>query len=142
MLARFTRVFVRPSGTRTAVSTGGALRQQVCEGESVALGRLAETHGEWRIEHRTRMAEGVELAAFAARIDARWQAGQKRRIKLPPDEGRVKLLRIDTGQSCPQSLLNHGPGQSRRVGGRPPQGKPRHQPRIGQLPLAIGPDVL
>src|SRR5579863_6489037 len=86
-------------------------------------------------EHGTVRDEGVELAVFSARIDARRQIGYEARIELTAGEGWIQNSAVDASHAGAQATRQHlaGKGICRRT----PQRKDRIEARFRQHALTI-----
>lgn len=90
-------------------------------------------------EHGAVVGAGVELAAFAARIDDRRQVAEQINVKLPACEGGIELAGIDADNLCAEAAGDHGVGEF--VCGQVPERKKRLYAGGDELLFAVGADV-
>ena len=111
---------------------------KVREGEAVAGDDFSGTDRDGRGEHRPSVDTGVELAALAAGIGARWKIVQQFGIEFTPGEGRRQLLQIDAGEARAQAAGDHFAREL--IGGNLPQRKQRLEAGGRKLLDTIGAD--
>src|SRR5437868_12736465 len=102
-------MYVTAEVRRSRPSASG--RHDIREHEIIALDDLASTDVEWAGEDRAGMDEGVELAVFAARVNAAGQIAKQVRAELPAGEGPVELPRIHAGERGLYACGDHVAGE-------------------------------
>src|SRR3954471_5048208 len=133
-----------PSGTRCAPGSDsrGQLRagQQVGEYESVALDDLASGDANRFAEHRAVPRKSMELAAFAAGVDAGRKVVKQRRIELARHEPAIDGARVHAGEARPETAGDHLARESRGI--RSEQREEWRESTADEFVLAIASDVL
>ena len=91
-------------------STGRQRRQEeIGENEAVTVDDLTDGDVDRVVEHRAGTREGVELAVFAAGIDAARQRIEERGVVGAAGERRIQLTRVDACQPRFEAAVDHLP---------------------------------
>src|SRR5207247_2925012 len=105
-----------------------------------ALAYLSHPRGDRLGEHRPGKGEGMELPAFAARVDVWRHARDKVAVEQASCPLARRLARVDAGKPRAQAAGDHFLGE--RACRQPPERKQRLDAERCKLPLAIAPDIV
>src|SRR5205807_2732364 len=128
------------SSSGTASLSIPSVHKEVRVHESAAFGHVAGPGGHRRAQHRALEHEGMELAIFAAGVDALRHALHEVRIEDAARPLPRRAARIDAHD--PGAQPARGPVLGERSRRQAPDRKQQLHAAAGELPLAIAPYVL